>query len=561
MGTRSVITVLVGGILAIFLSSCGDTYPLGAAYAPCYKNSDCPSGVCNVYTGQCELEGGMTLYCRSDADCDEEKGEICFYLTGTCRVACNRDEQCAEDEYCDVVTGLCRPLSKRPSGAGDDDDNDSGSGTGELFDPCTKTSDCREGLFCEEDICIPESGDDDDNGGLYDRCKSDEDCDEGLVCLYEFCVPPQEGDDDDTGGGGGLCDLCGNPNDCAAEFDCIFVPLADESYCATTQQEAAECYFTIGDDDDATGGERCDPCTSPSDCGGGYDCVTVPYVNEQLCAADVNDAVQCILNPPTDDDDSTGDPCPVGECTEIQGYQFCLENGQPPRGSPRCNVNNPSCPEDGQVPVQAQTSEGQVICICLYDCSDVVPPVDDDDDVVDTHCLPCSTRGDCGNQYDCVTVPYVNMQICANDIMDAAQCLLGGGGSGGGSCTAECSPCSTASQCCDGLDCVNTYIQGSICATDLMGAAQCFLGGGGSSGAECDPCSSNGDCNQGLTCESNPLTGDRVCTANGAIGAAQCALGGGGGMRSCQSDADCIPIIEQCMFGFCIPLGGGGGFP
>ena len=246
------------------------------------------------------------------------------------------------------------------------------------------------------------------------------------------------------------------------------------------------------DDDDTTPDTHCDSCSTRRDCRGQYDCIEVPYIGGSYCATDEMDAAQCIMNPPDDDDDTTDDDdtvldrCPVGECEEIQGYYFCLENGQPPANTPQCDINNPSCPEEGQVPVQAQDQSGTTYCLCLYDCTDWYNGDDDDDTTPpypDTHCDACSTRRDCMGQYDCIEAPYIGGSYCATDEMDAMQCIMGGDDDDSTTCTPECSDCFSASECCNGLDCVEVpIVGGSVCATDMMGALQCMMDGGGGGG-------------------------------------------------------------------------------
>ena len=432
--TRSLFRILPFFILAAFLS-CVDSYPLGN-YDPCTTDADCPDGRCNVYIGECEaVEQSDNIYCRSDNDCDVDKGEICFYLTGTCRVACNSDDQCAEDEYCNIKTGIC--LEK---GAGqteyDDDDNDT-HGDGELYDFCTGDDECKEGLECQDGYCIPKEETDDDD------VTDDDDNDDNDVT-----------DDDDN-----------DDNDVTDDDDNDDVTDDDD------------------DDDDIYGdGEECDLCDNTEDCVKGLKCVV----------------------------------------SFDSGEMYCTENGM----------------------------EGAIDCDYIGD---------DDDDSVDFHCATCLSAGDCGGQYECIGADILGQGYCAVDYADAFACISGGGG-GGETKKPVCSSCTTADECEDGLDCVEIPVVGTkMCAADIMEAMDCMINGP-PAGGECSQCEGNSDCNEGLECVGYDTY--MYCTANGIQGAINCVTSGGGGLRSCVDDSDCIPVVESCMMGYCIPAGGGGGgFP
>ncbi|GAB4298872.1 MAG: hypothetical protein Kow0090_14330 [Myxococcota bacterium] len=85
--------------------------------------------------------------------------------------------------------------------------------------------------------------------------------------------------------------------------------------------------------------------------------------------------------------------CPVGECGEFMGGNFCVVDGKAPPGSTLCPKDGSKCPEENQDRIEVDIA-GLKVCYCLYVCEpsggdnddDTVPDddvVSNDDDVAD----------------------------------------------------------------------------------------------------------------------------------------------------------------------------------
>jgi hypothetical protein len=327
----------------------------------------CEEGqICNPFSGRC-FQAGQT--CESDADCEEG---ICNAL-GFC-AECTVDEDCAENEFCDLTTGQCQTI-------------------------CSSDADCAEGEQCAvaANVCIPEFGCDsarDCNGsqgclaGLCVGCLHNAECYADEICFFGACVPNLSafgvcdeaqceedefcnpvtgvctaiqgctGDDACPGdlrcNAFGQCAGCEDRSECRADEACVLgTCLPDRPFLSTPDGLCAEvecagsrecvpntgvCELTCVEDDECPEGEFCDPellrCIPEAGCFDSGDCRPREICLAGLCVGCIDDSEcqadeACVLGvcaQTADIDVTVCEPaCEAGEiCNPIAGV--CVES-------------------------------------------------------------------------------------------------------------------------------------------------------------------------------------------------------------------------------------------
>ncbi len=160
----------------------------------------CPPGSTCV-DGKCSLECGDNNECPTEFVCSDDE-------LGICLPSCSSNEDCSDEEYCDLDAEICKLATD-----------------GKVGSRCNESEDCEFGGFCLSEMmgfqggyCTRScSGDDDCDGAdrcvfisgygsfCYKGCNLDGDCRENYICqqagpragtCYKFC----ERDDHCTGG-------------------------------------------------------------------------------------------------------------------------------------------------------------------------------------------------------------------------------------------------------------------------------------------------------------------------------------------------------------------------
>lgn len=209
---------------------------------------------------ECQLDND----CLDGKVCKEDKGGYSASSTKHCRPPswCSSDSQCERGLFCLESKSMCMT----PGGLGG---------------PCQYSSNCGEGLACDQDVCVAV-------GGMSGYCKAAADC----APLYECqknrctCTPHPEtcnGIDDDCDGqideefgiGASCYGTCGaGVKECAT---------ATAARCSTDRggSQASSCYPShcadgakSGDELDVDCGGACSPCPMGSACASASDCLS-----------------------------------------------------------------------------------------------------------------------------------------------------------------------------------------------------------------------------------------------------------------------------------------------
>ena len=348
----------------------------GGAGPECSEAAECPPGeFCRL--GECVPT--ETDRCSTDSDCAD--AEYCDVVTGMCNAdappgGCQRSADCGPGEVCNLVTNMCIA-----------------AGGGE----CTIDADCGLDALCTEGSCVPAGGGD-------GECLGDLDCAPDEYCEVDFgiCVP--------SGGGGG----CFIDLDCAPDEYCDFgecVPGGGGDFCP--YEFDFEC-----DEPEGTG--LCPEGTDPDDCAGGgpecfgdADCPNGAICQRGVCVADPggNGAVgsRCTAQNPF---------CDFGlSCVGANGEGTCR---------PTCNANadqNECARTEVCVPTEACDPD-------FFNCNGFCFPDDD--------CTPGNAAADCG-------IPEAYCDILGR----ASACTPAGAGQAGDDCAPP-----GAQGCANGLACL-----------------------------------------------------------------------------------------------------------
>jgi hypothetical protein len=355
-------------------------------------------------------------------------------------------------------------------------------------------------------------------------CSASTNCGEGNICnLYTFrCVPVPGSTTGETGDAGNDDDTPAPTEECVTDRDCDR-GVCIEGVCSRAPADTTDTTGPGGDDDDdATDSPTDTGGTDPTDTttGGGSDTTTTTTDGS---GTDTSGSATDTGTGPcqTNADCPNGEVCLFGSCLDIGG-----NTGGNTGGTTGGGIGG-NCSSD------ADCNGGT----CLFG-----------------FCLPGNGGGTTGGTSGDPGFCFADNQCDSGEICASLQCVPDPNGGGiGGFCfnDAQCGPNAK----CENFQCKSTApptggggIDLGFCITDSMcGPTQ-----------KCDQfkcvesgtsllCQANADCPRGANC----LAG--FCVP------------GTGGVRSCQADNDCTPLIEQCLVAVCVPnlsglggLGGGG---
>lgn len=188
-------------------------------------------------------------------------------------------------------------------------------------EPCYGHDQCRTGLACVRDRCVPLAGE-----GVR-GCIADEDCETTLVCVD------------------GVCEAPGAPGDrCIDDEDCAFLSNCVTGACVARPSPSCTQYGACGDDGACGGAWTCEPraaegercgwtrssrdCAAELYCGDGFLCARRPVAGEPCspgqpcipglaCSATSTDPWGTCVAPP-----SAGEACMFGEA----GPYMCADD-------------------------------------------------------------------------------------------------------------------------------------------------------------------------------------------------------------------------------------------
>ncbi len=236
--------------------------------------------------GQCQLAQGCTTWeeCPESYDCVDG---YCLPPNTDDPTGCEDDNDCLEDEYCDLTLGIC---TERPT------DGDSSSIS------CSESRDCPDGSYCQDGKCTPWT---DSDGDSLDGDLSDGDVIDGDIEYLN----------------GALCEPCERDADCNSEgalFNLCLQDLSGEFYCGRICDDETLCPVGYGCSDifaenGSRLGKQCRPASGYCD-----RCASVTCPERMVCS------------------ESTG------EC-EYQG-NHCHVTGCP--AGAQCNEETGSCDYD-----------------------------------------------------------------------------------------------------------------------------------------------------------------------------------------------------------------------
>jgi len=231
----------------------------------CSTDVDCPAGI-RCSAGRCVLHCSAAEHCRdgfacsaegscrctSDASCND--GEVCT-ASGACqpRPPCTGSASCGAGQYCEPVTGACRPIGQcvRPAGL-----------TNDFWADTLATLSCPQGSVCDGAACRP-------------GCQTDQGCAGGETCrraagqAYGTCVRGCQSSEDCCLGQ--RCDAAsGRCLQVAGVVDAgTVIPLCDAASCDSNRCTSAGGSCNAIFDTDF----GCVPsCRDSADCAKGYSC-------------------------------------------------------------------------------------------------------------------------------------------------------------------------------------------------------------------------------------------------------------------------------------------------
>lgn len=325
---------------------------------PCTDNKDCGSGLCLglAGNGRCSQECGAGDFCPTGYVCRQPYAGLakqCIPEDGTCKIPCEKDEQCPADFAC--TNKLCAR-----------------KGGGTYGDPCDPMP-CAQGLTCANTTngkaCMQVCGIKPGYGGK--ECLANDKCEGGTRCFrnssIQVCLGQCTSSADCRAAGGGACSsvgncLCQRQGDCETGYVCNFFTYDQRGYIGSCVPTSANrpCptgYTCSG----LTDGEYCvkdapgnrsigESCDSAHKCKDGLTCF---YTSSgYACFEDCSNAQGCKLGGQcVQVGRSTrlcmcrGNECPTGRTCEIaiQGYGVCSKSTQGPAQG--C-VDDKDCPID-----------------------------------------------------------------------------------------------------------------------------------------------------------------------------------------------------------------------
>ncbi|ACT65646.1 predicted protein [Cyanophage PSS2] len=552
---------------------------------PCQYDSECPCPPSDNSHYECVSETCLRT-CQVNTDCGE--CEVCNTSTGYCTDGCTTDEECipgqvnsAGDAKADSFCLDCACVTPCEAPVW-----------------CEQTSDCEDGLICED---YPYRGETDKAGPLkhcVSGCRNDQECertcppDQACIdacpqdshCVYIECAQ------------GDLACIAACPKDANCVDNC------PESDCQQPECVDGDCISSCSSDDDCEGqynvcnGGQCEDlgavCISNSDCESGDFCngdgrcesgcransdCQEPCPADEYCVSQCPYDEACILACDPGDVICVGD-CPKDEaCVDVCRADDCRTDSQAQCHDGTCfKACSDGCNADiGEVCYRGECVQGQAqggidldprlgcndpdnpqVCSQLGQCEQAICPNGEKcpsgSYCVDAVCVPgCRENSDCdGNVLGrtvCDTVDGVCDFPCSSDAdCEAPEVCLKGG-----FCNLACEP---IIPCINTADCPGQMVCGedSVCRTGCDNNSHCTAPETCVDSVCTFVCSSNSDClsaGLGDTCTAGECSdapdlcnNDNDCSG-GVCKDGECVAG-------CRSDSQCFPA-ESCIDNKC----------
>ncbi|MDF1563903.1 MAG: hypothetical protein P1V51_12720 [Deltaproteobacteria bacterium] len=355
----------------------------------CTADNECPSGSCNMLTGECEA---CTDCCSSDADCSG--GWTCG-ATGHCEAPsspCTTVNDCAVDQICSG--GNCA--------------------TWDVNAPCATNADCPRDHQCNS---------------LGDaRCEG---CLNDAFCAASTHGPKCDMLDDGVGPGVGYCHPeCGlGLPDCAIGFIC---DTDRGGLCVTACTTNADCQGGL-----VCRGGKCEACTTNAQCEATQicnagSCVDNPGCSDAQCQASLGSAYFCDQATTScrlgcTDSGCTGsvnecNPCPAGQTCDAISHQ-CSGGGGCTACPSDCSLTGQIC-DTVSCTCTSTGGGGGVGSTCLADadcntglmCSGALPDFG----------LPGTCAEGCSIDTFCICAnPAKTCVVLGDPLLDMTMCLMG----------------------------------------------------------------------------------------------------------------------------------------
>ena len=403
----------------------------------CATGGDCCSGLCDPASNtcvasinKCTLAGGN---CQASTEC-------CSLACtgGHCSgSACIVDNQaCADSASCcggNCVAGLCQPLNSACHTAGNS---------------CTDNTQCCSSL-CEAGICklgasfCIQTGDVCSDSGTC--CSGD--CQKGTGTLGT-CAPPPSGATYCSDGVDGT--VCGDCNGCCSRLCTPYAPTG-----VRVCQPASGCRVNG------------DLCRRDSDCCGAAG-TGLPGDGNVVCEIDAGKALGICRNPRSCN--------PQGNVCHFKDYACSVSSARNDccagvgnsgvcqldfLGVPRCNGLGTTCIVGGGICSSAMDCCNLMPCVPdgtgLLRC--YAPPMTTLDAGVPSACVPaagpCSINGDCCAGSTCIQPIGSTQGICGIPPRSPPPSDAGAVDASTNTCAEYGQTCTTASDCCNGINCWN----------------------------------------------------------------------------------------------------------
>lgn len=292
----------------------------------CMQDGDCPAGI-RCAEGRCVLKCKQPDHCRQGFTCSEQgscrcsadssckAGDVCT-PSGACQPTprCTNSASCAVGQFCEPVTGACRPLGecRIPTGVAEGWDKALGSLScprGQVCDGAACRAGCVDDFGCGPSETCRKTGTE-----LYGACVR------GCQASYDCCI-------------GQRCDV--GTGRCVAVPGTVgggaVIPLCDKASCLNSSrcENAGGSCVSLFDSDYGC----VPPCTQDSQCAKGYSC-TFPRV--------VTTTNRCTLG--------------GAQCT---GGRLCSASTESPMGSCTC-LSDADCDSSATC---REVSAGRKFCL------------------------------------------------------------------------------------------------------------------------------------------------------------------------------------------------------
>jgi hypothetical protein len=286
------------------------------------RPGECDEGfACDFESRECVEE----VACEGDDDCADE--EFCSDEDG-CQVGC-REGGCPDGEACDLDTRQCVEI-ETPCGSDDECDDGNICEDGQCVDGCREDAACAGGEICSDDRCV-------------DGCREDGACD-----ANEYCTEDSVCEDGCRVGGcndGEVCDL--------DTRQCLEIPCEGDGDCDSGQVcEDGQCIDGCRDDEGCFDNQFCDGGQCAEGCREGScpqgqfcdldsrACTDVPCANDGECGeSEICEDGACVEGCREDG------ACPDDQfCGENTCQDGCREGGCPE--GEVCNLDSRECELD-----------------------------------------------------------------------------------------------------------------------------------------------------------------------------------------------------------------------